>query len=201
MLRLRKIAITGGLACGKTAVCRILRKLGATVVSADDIVHQLLSPDTPIGKKVIDLIGTEIIENNTINRSKLAKRVFNQPELLKSLEEILHPAVKEEIEKQYLEAQNQGDAALFVAEIPLLFESRTHFPFDAVVAVIADADTCQERFKQKSGQDTDEWIRRMQEQIDPAEKAARADFVIINNGSLEETEEQVKILYQQLTGD
>ena len=79
MLRLRKVAVTGGLSCGKSSVCRIFKELGAYVVSADEIVHRLLSTKTNLGQQVISLLGKEIITNGKINRSTIAKKVFNDP--------------------------------------------------------------------------------------------------------------------------
>ena len=120
---LRKIAITGGLSCGKSSVCRIFKELGAYVISADEVVHQLLSPTTNLGRQVISLLGADIVVDKQIDRSKIAKKVFKQPALLQSLENLLHPAVRDEIEKQYQQIANQPSPPLFVVEIPLLFET------------------------------------------------------------------------------
>src|SRR5262245_55950333 len=101
MLILKKVAVTGGLSCGKSSVCRIFKELGAYVVSADDIVHQLLTPQTKPGQQVIELMGSDIVVDQHIDRSKIAKKVFGNLKLLKSLEQILHPAVRHEIDKKY----------------------------------------------------------------------------------------------------
>lgn len=188
MLELKKIAVTGGLGCGKTAVCRIFEKLGAYVVSADEIVHQLLSPDTTIGSQVITLIGPDIVTEGTINRETIAKKVFTQPHLLRDLEKILHPAVKDEIEKQYQHANQKATYALFVAEVPLLFESGMDTFFDATVAVLGH---CR--------RSTEDSHQRMERQLSPEEKAKRATYIIDNSGALQDTEQQVKHIFNQLT--
>src|SRR5580700_5876146 len=99
MLKTKKIAVTGGLAAGKTTVCQIFKELGAYVVSADEIVHQLLSPGTTVGQQVIKLLGSDIISGQELDRKKIAAKVFFQRDLLHLLEEIIHPAVFDEIER------------------------------------------------------------------------------------------------------
>jgi dephospho-CoA kinase len=197
MLTLRKVAVTGGLSSGKSSVSRYFKELGAVVVSADEIVHQLLSPHDLIGQQVIKLIGSDIVQAGKIDRSKIAKKVFNDLDLLKSLEKILHPAVKNEIEKQYQMAVKNEIKGLFVTEIPLLFESDSGC-FDATIAVISEPDLCRMRFKQTTGYDNDEFDKRMARQFSPEEKASRATFVIRNNGSLEDLRQAVIAIYSKL---
>lgn len=198
MLKLVKIAVTGGLACGKSSACRFFKESGAYVVSADEIVHKLLTPATALGQKVIKLIGSEIIVNNQIDRSQIAKRVFNQPQLLTALEELIHPAVREEMEKQFQHVQEKQLARLFVAEIPLLYETGGDAFFDYTVVVVADEKVCKQRFKNATGYGTDEFEKRMARQMDLTDKAQRANFVIVNNGTLDEMKEQVSQIVQAL---
>lgn len=197
MLKFGKVAVTGGLSCGKTSVCRILSELGATVVSADEIVHQLLSPQSAAGKQAIALLGSDIVVNGQIDRSKIAKKVFNNQTLLFSLEKILHPAVNNEIERKYQQALAKDKNLLFVAEIPLLFESNLG-QFDAVIAVISNEQLCRQRFLKTAHSKADEFDKRMARQLTPAEKAKRADFVIINDGSLEDLRKDVQALYNTI---
>ena len=195
---LRRVAVTGGLSCGKSSVCRLMKDLGAYVVSADEIVHQLLSPTTELGKKVVSLLGDEIIHNGLIDRSIVAKKVFNEPVLLASLESLLHPAVMEEIERQYQQALKTSSAPLFVAEIPLLFEINGEKNFQIVISVHADPETCFNRFHQAPGRTKSEFLLRMSRQLSSEEKAKRANFVINNSGSLEDLKKDVTDLYHQL---
>ncbi len=90
MLKLEKVAITGGLSCGKSSVCRYFKELGAYVISADEIVHQLLIPTNELGQEVIALLGKDIAVNGTIDRSMIAKKVFENKTLLLSLEKLIH---------------------------------------------------------------------------------------------------------------
>jgi dephospho-CoA kinase len=199
MLRLRKVAITGGLSCGKSSVCRFFKELGAYVVSADEIVHQLLSPSQPLGQQVIALLGDEIVVEGKIDRQIVAKKVFENKQLLRSLEKIIHPSVIDEIEKQYQHINSQNEIPLFIAEIPLLFEGSTPTHFDATIAIWAPPELCKKRFMTHTGYGEEEYFKRMANQMPADEKAKRANYVIENSGNLEQLQKAVKKLFIKLT--
>jgi len=201
MLTLPKIAVTGGLSCGKSSTCHYFKELGAYVVSSDDIVHQLLSPATNLGQQVVNLIGPDIVVNHQIDRSLIAKKVFQNPKLLKSLEQILHPAVGIELEKLYQRVKAENKVLLFVAEIPLLFEvnGSQFFTYDYSVAVIADPDICKSRFQKVAGSNKDEYQARANRQLSLEEKAQKADYVIVNNGTLQDLREAVAKIFKLIT--
>ncbi len=199
MLKLKKVAVTGGLSCGKSSVLNLFKELGAHVVSADEIVHQLLSPETHIGQEVIKLIGFDIVKKGRIDRAAIAKKVFDQPELLKSLEKILHPAVYDAIESQFERLKSEGKTGLFVVEIPLLFESGNGRDFDATVSITSSEALSIERFKKATSYGEEEFHKRMSQQMDPKEKARRATYVIRNEGSWEDLRREVKNIYNLLT--
>ncbi len=196
---LKKIAVTGGLACGKSSVCRFFQDLGAYVVSADDIVHQLLSKQTLVGRQVIELLGDDIIVNGQIDRAIIAKKVFSNPLLLRSLEKIVHPSVLDEIEKSYQQVKIQGKTQLFIAEIPLLFEIGAESFFDAVITVAADLQSCIKRFTAVTGLSAIEYNERMALQLPTEEKARKADYIIENIGSIKDMQNEVTKLYHKLT--
>jgi dephospho-CoA kinase len=196
MLNLRKVAVTGGIASGKTAVCRVFQELGAFVVSADAIVHDLLSPGTDISQQVVRLIGSDALKKEGLDRQVIANKVFNDPDALRALEDILHPAVFQRIEELYHEACSCNNCCAFVAEIPLLFEIGHDSFFDCIIVVVSPESLCRERFCQK-GFSAEEYGRRMKRQIAPSEKARRADFVINNTGSLDNLKKQVIGFYNQ----
>ncbi len=198
MLELRKIAVTGGLSAGKTSVCQILHSLGAHVISADAIVHRLLSPSSEIHDNVVTLLGRDILDEQCINRTKVAKKVFHDPHLLHQLEELLHPAVQQEIEKEYQRIQQNNPPLLFVAEIPLLFESSSEDYFDDIVAVIASEEISRVRFAMSTSHGNEEFSARASRQLPAEVKAQRADFVIVNDGTFAALEEKVKALYETL---
>lgn len=192
MLRLRKIAITGNLASGKSTVGHILQEYGAYVVDADEIVHNLLSPHTPIGKKVIELLGPEIIVRNQIDRNKISELVFSDFKKLRSLEKILHPAVREEINRCFDSVKNNPSYQFFVAEVPLLYEADMEKDFDSVIAVVADENIARARFKGTQME------KREARQQSSSDKASKADFVITNNGDLSDLRSSVEAIIDRL---
>ena len=147
MLALKKIAVTGGLASGKSTVCALLKKRGAYVVSADEIVHQLLSPHTPLGQQVIKLLGSDIVNNHQLDRKKIAQIVFSNPQKLEALEKLLHPQVLNEIDTAYEKIKHRSDYRCFAAEVPLLYEIGAEKRFDLVIGVVADPAECRARMK------------------------------------------------------
>ncbi|NGX45273.1 MAG: Dephospho-CoA kinase [Chlamydiae bacterium] len=193
MLALKKIAVTGGLSSGKSTACHMLKELGAHVVSADEIVHRLLSPKTPIGQEVIKLLGGKIVDRGTIDRTQIAEEVFAHPHKLATLEKLLHPAVLAEIEQEFEREAAKDGNPLFIAEIPLLYESESEKQFDVVIAIVSEKQLARERF-----QNPKEFEKRMERQIDPHQKAARADYTLHNNGTLADLKKQILNLYQQL---
>jgi len=201
MLKIKKIAITGGLAAGKTTVCQIFKELGAYVVSADEIVHQLLSPETAVGQQVVSLLGADTLSGQEFDRKKIADKVFSQPDLLRALEEIIHPAVFDEIERKYQQVDREKKYSLFLAEIPLLYESKEEGRFNTIVTVLANPELCQERFAEQTHQPIQEFEKRMMRQIEPTLKAKKAHYTIENNGDFEQLKTLVKTLYFQLTKD
>lgn len=196
-----RIAVTGGVSSGKSTVCRIFQELGAYVVSADDIVHQLLSPHTAVGQKVIDLLGTEIILHDKLDRTRIAEKIFTNAQLLNSLETLMHPAVKQKFDQLYQKASQEVNISLFVMEIPLLFEAggKNYIDYDYSIAVIANADTCRERFKKSRNQDDAQYEWRIKRQLSQDQKQKRADYTIFNTGTIEELYESVKNLFQIFT--
>ncbi len=206
MLRLKRVAITGGLSSGKTSVCRFFNELGAKVVSADQIVHSLLNPDTELGRKIIELLGKEIVviddsSQPVFDRKRIADTVFQNPDKLKKLEDLLHPAVRTAIEKEAIDAERNPEIPLFVAEIPLLFESGNHYKDFVTIAVVADENECLKRFVDKTKSSPEEFRRRMRQQMNPQEKARNADYVIENRGSLPDLQKQVEGIFKILTSN
>lgn len=197
MLNLKKIAITGGIASGKSSVCQFFKELGAYVVNADAIVHELLTPDTDLGRQVIHLLGIQVPLNGRLFRKSIAEKVFKDPNLLTKLEQTIHPEVLKKIEELYLQALKKGIYTCFIVEIPLLFEIRNEAFYDVVITVLADEKIARRRFEQ-SGFPIQEYEKRMKRQINPLEKAKRSDYTIHNDGSLQELKNQVIQINQTL---
>lgn len=199
MLNLNKVAVTGGLSCGKSSVCLILKELGAYTISADEIVHQLLSSDTNLCQEVVNLLGTGILVNDRIDRSRIANIVFFEPDLLKALEDLLHPAVYDKIEQEYqIQSNSDIKPSLFVAEIPLLFETEGEKNYHYTVAVVANPQLSFQRFRESTGENQESFDQRMSRQWPLIDKIAKADYAIMNNGLLSDLQQTTKELYNEL---
>lgn len=197
MLKFGKVAVTGGLSAGKTVVCNFFKQFNAYVVSADEIVHQLLTLKSSVGRQVAELFGHEVIHEGELNRKRIAAKAFKNPLLLKKLEECLYPAVFELIERHYQEAKDLNPP-LFVVEVPKLFEAGMEDWFDAVITVTADADVARKRYEGKGGS-IKEYDERMANQMPIENKIKHATYVIQNNGDLATLQESVANLFHVLT--
>ncbi|MDP1835164.1 MAG: dephospho-CoA kinase [Chlamydiales bacterium] len=198
MLKCSKVAVTGSVSSGKSSVCRMLQDLGAHVVDADAIVHRLLTPGTEIGNTILALLGQDVLTNGQFDRSKIADKVFDNSALLRALEEILHPAVQQEIAAQYQHTDATNNAPLFVAEIPLLYEAGTQDFFDWVLVVSADETLSKDRFVKKTKYAEENYHKRLSRLMPLKEKERKADFVIFNNGSLTDLQNAVQSLFPEL---
>jgi len=195
MLRSKKIAITGGIAVGKSTVCDLLEQLGGYVIRSDEIVHSILTPKTQAGKQIIELLGEQIILKDRLDRKKIAEIAFEDSSILNSLEKIIHPVVINDINEKI--SYIAGKYPCIFVEIPLLFEIGQADNFDYVITVASKEANCIKRLAKK-GISKREYKQRMLHQINPQVKAQKADFVIENDSSLDELKEEVHKLYGNL---
>lgn len=204
------MAVTGALAAGKSSVCRFFAECGAYVVNCDSIVHHLLEVSSTLIQQVVDLLGEGVRFEGRLDRGAIAKCVFADPKLATALERLVHPHVHHALEVAYQtcvhQAYMQGaNYLLFVAEVPLLYEVGWERDFDFVIAVLADAEQCRERFRRSFPFDSDAegdraYFQRMACQMDPQEKAHRADCVLVNETTDQDLRKAVQELYKTLTG-
>lgn len=199
MLKLKKIAITGGLASGKTSVCRFFEECGAYVVSADALVHQLLVPETDLGQQVLRSFGRDLLKDGKIDRKRLAEKVFQHPEQLRDLEQLVHPVVLKKIEELYGQACKAGKYSSFVVEIPLLFEIGAEGNYDATIAVLTTEERSRKWFE-RAGHKSTEYDLRMSRQLPAEQKAKKADYTIQNTGSLADLQRAVSSLNHLILG-
>lgn len=197
MLELRKIAITGGLGTGKTLVCKIMEDLGACVVSTDELVHQLLINDKECIQKIEALLGQEVKVDHQIDRKKVASLVFSNKEKLDRLEKILHPLVFKKMEMLYREACELEKCALFVVEVPLLFEAGWELFFDKVITVTANEALCCERSLQR-GLTPNDYSLRSKRLLSSEQKLKKSNFIIDNSGTVETLKKQVTEIIKKI---
>ncbi|MGB9856564.1 MAG: dephospho-CoA kinase [Dictyoglomaceae bacterium] len=183
------LGITGGIATGKSLVVKILRDLGACVISADEIVHFLLSQSYYLNK-IRKFFGNEVFDGEILNRKKLGRIIFSSEEKREKLNNLLHPPVlkimKEEIEK------NKEKKGILAFEVPLLFEVGIEDWFDEIWVVYAPLEKQLERLMKRDNISYEEAINRIKAQISLEEKIKRADYVIDNSKDIEDTIKQVK---------
>jgi dephospho-CoA kinase len=147
MLNLIKILITGYLAAGKSSALEIFKKNGSYTLSADETVHFLIKEDKILKKNIIDLLGEDVLEKNELNREKIAKKVFECPEKLKSLEKLIHPKVFDFIYKEYEKIKKEKKYKYFVVEMPLVFDIDKIKFFDKIILISAKENICKQRYK------------------------------------------------------
>ena len=192
------IAITGGIGSGKTEVTNYLISKGFTVVDADKMSREM----TAAGGKAIPYIREHfgdsfILEDGSLNRAAMRDLVFRDPDKKKLLEAGTTKVVLEDIEAIKKERADSGDKALFF-DIPLLFETRTEVDYDAVLVVTADYEIRKARIMARDNIDTAIIDLIMDSQEGEERKAAMADFVIFNNGTIEELHDAVDLLLKKL---
>ncbi len=166
----------------------MLKPLGAYVLKADDIVHDLLSRDVLVIQKIKEVFGEGVLSEGKVNRKALADLVFTNSKLLNSLEAILHPKVVKIIQETYNLVQN---CDTFVVEFPLLFEIGFDSWFDEILFVTAKKEICKKRFLEK-GFSEEQFENRLKRFSPESEKIAKADYVIENNGSIENLKQEIE---------
>jgi dephospho-CoA kinase len=193
-----KVALTGGIATGKTYVLRRLYQLGVPTIDADDLVHGALQAGTPATIAVGERFGAEVLDpDGSVNRKALAARVFSDAEARRALEGLLHPPVYDMIQ-QWLAKLMATGAPIGIAAIPLLFETHHEADFDVVVVTACDPDEQVRRIVVRDGATEAEARLRIAAQMPVDEKTRRATFVIWTRGTLPDTYAQVDAVWAEL---
>ena len=179
------LGITGGIACGKTEVGRILGEMGFRLCDADHVAHTLMGRNSAVFNKVVDLFGEQILtEEGEISRPVLGKIVFEDSQRLELLNTLVHPAVRRALAAWIMTMRAEKRSAAVL--LPLLFESRMHdLDWDAVVCVSCPENKIFQRLE-KRGLSHEEAEQRVCSQMPSAEKERLADYVIPNSGTLGE---------------
>jgi dephospho-CoA kinase len=202
---LLKVGLTGGIASGKSTVGAMFVKLGAHLIQADEIAHELMRPGKPVYEEVVRQFGAEILEQDgRIHRKRLAEAAFKGGRV-KELNRIVHPAVVKK-QEEWMGGVGREDAnAIAMVEAALIIEAGAAERFDRLLVVTAKTEQRVERWAAKMKVDLDlaraEVMRRMAAQIADEDKIKQADYVIDNSGSIKETEQQVRAIYGELLSE
>ena len=190
------IGITGGICSGKNLVCSFFKENGAHIFDADIIAKEICQPEKPAWNKIINIFGDNILNpDKTLNTKKLANIVFNDSNKLKELESVIHPEVKSLILERISGLKAESIA---VINAPLLLEANFDEFTDKIIVVSCDEKTQIERCKHRDGLNVIDIKTRMARQIPLAEKVKKADFIINNNGSENETRRQFEEIWKTI---
>jgi len=188
------IGLTGGIAAGKSESLAAFERLGAATISSDAVVHELLDSEPLLGR-LVERWGPGVAPEGRVDRSKIGEVVFADPGQLKCLEAQIHPLVGERI-GSWLASLDDG-VGIAVVEVPLLFESEMETVFDTTVAVVTPDEVRRARAEARGHALVGERDAR---QLAQEEKAARAEHVIENDGTLEQLEQRLSALIAKLAG-
>ncbi|AKU26026.1 Dephospho-CoA kinase [Geobacillus stearothermophilus] len=191
------IGLTGGIASGKSTVSAMMRELGLPVIDADEAARAVVRPGEEAYRQIVTAFGPGILRaDGEIDRAKLGAIVFNDEQQRKVLNAIVHPAVRKKMLAEK-EAHIRSGAKTVVLDIPLLFESGLTHWVDKVLVVYVDDDVQLRRLMARNGFTEEEALARIRSQWPMAEKVKRADAVIDNNGTIEETRRQLLAILHQ----
>ena len=184
------VALTGGIGCGKSFVLQVFAGCGATVVSADELARNIRRRPE-VADRMADILGRDVLltDGSGIDAARAADKIFNDPEIKRTIEELIHPLIRKEIKELVESISKEAGKHVFVAEVPLLFESSWEDEFDCSVAVWSNSSVIPQRMMERKWSD-EEYSRRANLQLTPEEKLQRAKYGIINNGSAESVAKQ-----------
>lgn len=193
------IGLTGGIATGKSTVSALLRQAGFPIVDADIVAREVVEPGTPTLEKIKLAFGPGIIDNGVLNRRKLGQIVFEDGAQLKKLNDIMQPAISSAMADKinFWRLQN---VPILVLDVPLLFERDydKNKSVDKIIVVTASEEMQLSRLENRDQLSNMEARNRVKAQLPMSQKIARADYVIDNNGRIEELQEQVAVLIKKI---
>jgi dephospho-CoA kinase len=204
-----RVGLTGGLASGKSTVAEMFASRGAYVMYADQAGHEAMKPGEPAHKKIVEQFGDSMVNpDRTINRKKLAELAFGSGRI-EELNHIIHPAVRERMERWMKEISEFDPRGILIFEAALILEGGLGKYFDKLIVVTCKPEQKVERFTTRllgaESQNQEQRVqalrdaeRRIGAQLSDQEKIAAADYVIDNSGTLAETERQVNVIYKEL---
>lgn len=198
MRNLRNIGLTGGIATGKSTVSKILSDRGAIIIDADLIARELMKPGHAVLQQVVEAFGQDILLNNgELDRKKLGSVVFGKAEAREKLNQITHPAIRNEIKDRQALYLVQHPDRLIVSDIPLLYELQMEKMFDAVMVVYLPKQIQTQRLMDRDGLSRYEAEKRLAAQMDIEIKKERADILIDNSLGVAHLETQIDRFWQE----
>ena len=193
------VGLTGGIGSGKSTVARMFKDEGAYVIDFDHLACLVVEPDKPAWRDIIDYFGPGVLSSDrTLNRSALAEIVFSDEKSRKALEGLTHPRIFEEGDALINAIKREDPSSVVIMDIPLLFEFDLNKRFDKIILVYVTIAIQIERVVKRDGLSTEEVEKRLNAQIPIEEKKALSDYIIGNEGSINETRDQVRKVVHEL---
>ncbi len=193
------IGLTGGVATGKSLVAEIFKSLGARIIDADIVARSVVEPGMDAYKDIIKEFGQGILNTDkTINRKSLGKIVFSNKEKLKKLNSITHPRIRERVKEEITQIKEAQPERIIISVVPLLIEEGSYKKVDKIILVTASRENQIKRYTDRDGRTEEDAINIIESQMPEEEKAKYADFVLDNNGTLNDIKEKAKELFSSL---
>jgi len=192
------VGLTGGIASGKSTVAEILKRQGAAIINADVLAREVVEPDRQAWTEIVNTFGTAVLQpDRALDRQKLRAIIFDDPDARKKLESIIHPQVRALAEQRIREHAAAGYAVI-VYEVPLLFEGTLQEWLRPVILVACDVDTQRNRLQSRDNLSAAQAQKHIDAQMSLEAKRRLADYVIENNGSLEDLKRQVQAVLEKI---
>jgi dephospho-CoA kinase len=194
-----RAGLTGNIATGKSYASRKFAELGAHVIDADRIGHELLSGDTQTCQKIVEAFGSGILaQDGTISRKKLGKVIFSDPDKRTVLNSLTHPVIGAEIKRRISEMERQFEDGVLIVEAALMVEVGSYGMYDRLIVVSCRSDLQIARLIDRDHLTFEDAKARIESQMPIAEKLKLADYCIDTSGTLEQTRDQVEKVYREL---
>jgi len=194
-----QVGLTGSIASGKSHASSVFAELGAHIIDADIIAHELCTPGTPTYAKVVAAFGREVVApDGTINRKALGEIVFHNAEKRQLLNSLVHPDVRAEVMRRIFALEKQGFQGIAIVDAALIVESGFHRMQDRLVVVVCDPALQLTRVMSRCGLSAEEARIRIAAQMPVQEKVRLADYVIDTSGTYSNTREQIERVYREL---
>ena len=195
-----KVGITGGIGSGKTTVCKMFEKLGVPIYYADDRAKYLMQHEHFLIDQIKKNFGDDVYVNGSLDRKALAAKVFNDKARLELLNSLVHPAVYRDTEG-WIEEQREKKQPYILKEAALLVDTGSYKQLDKFIVVTAPFDERIYRVTERDKTDAEEVMARVKNQLPEEDKLKLADFIITNNGTLTELDEQVFKIHEKMMAE
>lgn len=193
-----KIAVTGGAGSGKTSVCNRLKELGLNVISSDALAREAVAPGTQAFNNIVHYFGQEVLkQDGTLNRPKLRQIMTKDAAARSALESFVHPEITKLLQFKIIQAQKDGRPSVLI-EVPLLFELGIQDRFDVVVLICAKREGRIRRIMERDSVSRKEAEDLLDVQMPDEEKVEKANFIITNDGTIEQLIRSVDLFYKKV---